>query len=239
MLDTVFNIIEIIEDGKFEQVARWTSNNVDLEAAALEFWLMYVQIFGADHCIISIEWNTYGALFYTYLKHLNEYDEPGEHNQNWRFNYSQDGIDESNIIRYTKQSQEDVIAGIGKNSKNIPGIRMSHSNKKTACAMLKNIIIKEELIITDLTTVSEIQNFEDISGNGSYKASYGHDDIVMTLVQIPLIKNTVKYKSFMEDMKEPSLLGSAQNYDYYNYNNFDMTSNPSMINMNIPVNVMI
>lgn len=202
---TVFNIIEIIEDGKFEQVARWTSNKVDLEAAALEFWLLYVQIFGTDHCIISIEWNTYGALFYTYLQNLNEYDEPGEHNNNWRFNYSQDGIESYNIIRYTKQSQEDVIAGIGKNSKTIPGVRMTKTNKKTACAMLKNIIVKEELIITDLVTVSEIQNFEDLTGNGSFKASYGHDDIAMTLVQIPLIKNTTKYKNFIEDIHDNEL----------------------------------
>lgn len=204
---TVFNIIEIIEDGKFEQVARWTSNQVDLEAAALEFWLLYVQIFGIEHCIISIEWNTYGALFYTYIQRLNEPDENGENNNNWRFAYSQDGIESYNIVRYTKQSQEDVIAGIGKNSKTIPGVRMTRSSKKTACAMLKTMINKEEIIITDLTTISEIQNFEDTKQSGSYQASYGHDDIVMTLVQIPLIKNTTKYKNFMEDIHDNELKG--------------------------------
>lgn len=204
---TVFNIIEIIEDGKFEQVARWTSNQVDLEAASLEFWLLYVQIFGIEHCIISIEWNTYGALFYTYIQRLNEPDENGENNNNWRFAYSQDGIESYNIVRYTKQSQEDVIAGIGKNSKTIPGVRMTRSSKKTACAMLKTMINKEEIIITDLTTISEIQNFEDTKQSGSYKASYGHDDIVMTLVQIPLIKNTTKYKNFMEDIHDNEIKG--------------------------------
>lgn len=220
---TVFNIIEIIEDGKFEQVARWTSNQVDLEAAALEFWLLYVQIFGVEHCIISIEWNTYGALFYTYIQNLNEPDENGENNNNWRFAYSQNGIESYNIVRYTKQSQEDVIAGIGKNSKTIPGVRMTRSSKKTACAMLKTMINKEELIITDLTTVSEIQNFEDTKKSGSYQASYGHDDIVMTLVQIPLIKNTTKYKNFMEDIHDNELNGQLntlrQNQPMYTFPN--------------------
>lgn len=220
---TVFNIIEIIEDGKFEQVARWTSNQVDLEAAALEFWLLYVQVFGIEHCIISIEWNTYGALFYTYIQRLNEPDENGENNQNWRFAYSQDGIESYNIIRYTKQSQEDVIAGIGKNSKTIPGVRMTRASKKTACAMLKTMINKEELIITDLTTVSEIQNFEDTKQSGSYQASYGHDDIVMTLVQIPLIKNTAKYKNFIEDIHDNELNGQLntlrQNQPMYPFPN--------------------
>ena len=77
--------------------------------------------------------------------------------------------------------------------------------------MLKTMINKEELIITDLTTVSEIQNFEDLHNNGSYQASYGHDDIVMTLVQIPLIKNTAKYKNFIEDIHDNELNGQLNN----------------------------
>ena len=36
------------------------------------------------------------------------------------------------------------------------------------------------LNLFDKTTISEVENFEDKNGNGSYEASYGHDDIVMT-----------------------------------------------------------
>lgn len=53
--------------------------------------------------------------------------------------------------------------------------------------------------MTDLLTVSELENFEDKNGNGSYAAAFGHDDLIMTFVQLPLLKNTTKYKDFMEE----------------------------------------
>lgn len=202
---TVFNIIEKKSDGSMEQVARWCCNEVDLQNAALEFWLLYTQVFNQERCIFSIEWNTYGALFYTYLMALNESDNNNNENavlNNWRFEYAPDGIDMAQCVRYTKTSQEDNIAGlVSAHSKTVPGIKMTAANKKTACAMLKNLITKDELILTDLTTISELQNFEDDRGNGSYRASYGHDDIIMTLVQIPLLQNTAKYKDFCEDIE--------------------------------------
>lgn len=208
---TVFNIIEKKSDGKMEQVARWTANTVDLQNAALEFWLLYTQVFNPDRCIFSIEWNTYGALFYTYLMALNESDNNNDENavlNNWRFQYAPDGIDMGQCVRYTKTSQEDNIAGlVSTHSKTVPGIKMTAANKKTACAMLKNLIIKDDLVLTDLTTISELQNFEDDRGNGSYRASYGHDDIIMTMVQIPLLQNTAKYKDFCEDIE----LSQSQN----------------------------
>lgn len=208
---TVFNIIEKKSDGKMEQVARWTANTIDLQNAALEFWLLYTQVFNPDRCIFSIEWNTYGALFYTYLMALNESDNNNDENavlNNWRFQYAPDGIDMGQCVRYTKTSQEDNIAGlVSTHSKTVPGIKMTAANKKTACAMLKNLIIKDDLVLTDLTTISELQNFEDDRGNGSYRASYGHDDIIMTMVQIPLLQNTAKYKDFCEDIE----LSQSQN----------------------------
>lgn len=208
---TVFNIIEKREDNKMEQVARWTANTIDLQNAALEFWLLYTQVFNPDRCIFSIEWNTYGALFYTYLMALNESDNNNDENavlNNWRFQYAPDGIDMGQCVRYTKTSQEDNIAGlVSTHSKTVPGIKMTAANKKTACAMLKNLIIKDDLVLTDLTTISELQNFEDDRGNGSYRASYGHDDIIMTMVQIPLLQNTAKYKDFCEDIE----LSQSQN----------------------------
>lgn len=208
---TVFNIIEKKQDGKMEQVARWTANTIDLQNAALEFWLLYTQVFNPDRCIFSIEWNTYGALFYTYLMALNESDNNNDENavlNNWRFQYAPDGIDMGQCVRYTKTSQEDNIAGlVSTHSKTVPGIKMTAANKKTACAMLKNLIIKDDLVLTDLTTISELQNFEDDRGNGSYRASYGHDDIIMTMVQIPLLQNTAKYKDFCEDIE----LSQSQN----------------------------
>jgi len=194
---TVFNIMEVVGKDKFEQVGYWRSNNVDLEHAALEFWLIVGQLFNNDRCIWSIEWNTYGALFYTYLTALNDDDMFQE--SLWRFNVIPDGIDLSQIVWYKKQSIDETAPGQFKNSKQLPGIRFNSSNKITACSLLKMMFEHGDIILTDIVTVGELENFEDKNGNGTYKASIGHDDIIMTFAQLPMLKQTAKYKEFMEE----------------------------------------
>lgn len=197
---TTFNIIEVIGKDKFEQVGYWHCNTIDLEQASLEFWVLYGQLFNPNKTIVSVEWNTYGALFYNYLKNLNEPEYMPEASWRWQVNPLGE-FDLANLIRYKKGSQEDNIANLNgfKNSKTIPGIRLSHATKISACALLKMMLEKFDIIITDLLTVSELENFEDKNGNGSYAAAYGHDDLIMTFVQLPLLKNTTKYKDFMEE----------------------------------------
>ena len=194
---TVFNILRVIGIDKFEQVGYWRTNTVDLEKAALDFWLMSGQLFNNNNCIWSIEWNTYGALFYTYLTTMNEDDMFQE--SSWRWNVLPDGIDTSNIVFYKKTSIDDVNGLKFKNSKMIPGIRMSSSNKVTACSLLKMMFEKEDIITHDIVTIGELENFEDRNGSGSYKANYGHDDIIMTFVQLPLLKQTSRYKNFIAE----------------------------------------
>lgn len=197
---TTFNFFEVIGKDKFEQVGYWHCNTVDLEQAALEFWVLFGQLFNPDQTIVSVEWNTYGALFYTYLKNLNEPDYMPEAAWRWQVNPLQE-FDLGCLAKYKKGSQEDNIANLNgfKNSKTVPGVRLSHATKISACALLKMMIERFDIIMTDLLTVSELENFEDKNGNGSYAASYGHDDLIMTFVQLPLIKNTTKYKDFMEE----------------------------------------
>ena len=62
--------------------------------------------------------------------------------------------------------------------------------------------------------VVELENFEDKNGNGSYKASYGHDDLIMTFVQIPMVQQTSKYKSMMEEYIEATVEESYNNNAY-------------------------
>lgn len=197
---TTFNIFEVVGKDKFEQIGYWHSNTTDLEQASLEFWVLFGQLFNPFKTIVSIEWNTYGALFYNYLKNLNEVEYMPEASWRWQVNPLQE-FDLSCIIRYKKGSQEDNIANLNgfRNSKTIPGIRLSHATKISACALLKMMLESFDIIMTDLLTVSELENFEDKNGNGSYAAAYGHDDIIMTFIQLPLLKNTTKYKDFIEE----------------------------------------
>ena len=222
---TVFQILEVTVNpitGKvtFEQVAFWRSNTVDIEKASVEFWVMMGQLFRSDlsNVIVSIEWNTYGALFYNYICLLNE---PENFKDSiWRFNICKE-FDTSVLCHYKKANMNEEIAGIkNKNAKTIPGIRWSAESKKTGCAMLKMMIEKGELIIRDIVQIGELENFEDKNGSGSYKASYGHDDMMMTLVQLPMVLQTGKYKEFIEDITEHiklDTLGELQSQREFNF----------------------
>ena len=197
---TVFHILQLVGKDKFKQVGFWKCNNLDIEHAALDYWLMAAQLFNNDRCIFSIEWNTYGALFYQYLLNLNEPDYMKE--AIWRFKFSRDGFDTTRIVQYKKGSEDENIPGQNNaKRKTIPGIKFTSANKKTACALLKMELEKFNIDVYDLVTVGEIENFEDKNNSGTYKASYGHDDIIMTLCQIPMLKNTPKYKDFVEEFE--------------------------------------
>lgn len=212
---TVFNILQIKGKDKFEQVGYWATNNVDIENAALDFWLLCAQLFMNDRCIFSIEWNTYGALFYRYIMNLNE----PEYRQEFiiRFNFAPEGLDMTQFVQYKKGSDDENIPGMhNKNLKQIPGIRWTAEKKRTGCALLKMEIERFNININDLITVGELENFEDKNGNGSYKASYGHDDIIMTFVQIPLLVQTPKYKDLIEEYEA---------YDYYSSHNVQFMNN--------------
>lgn len=204
---TVFHIIEMIDKDRFRQIGYWKSNIVNLEKASVEFWLLMNQLFaGNEHVIYSIEWNTYGGLFFNYLMNLNEPEYMKEYN--WRFNVSQE-LDLSRIIRYKQRFEVDEGGIKLKKTKLIPGVRFNGQNKVTACSLLKLMIENNYIIIIDLYTITEIENFEDKNGNGSYEAMNGHDDIVMTLAQIPMLQQTAKYKEFCEDFEGSKHINAA------------------------------
>ena len=222
---TPFTIIQILPKDQFKHVGRWYSNSVDLENAALEFWLLAGQLFNNERCIWSLEWNTYGALFYNILINLNEPDYSKE--TYWRFNIVKE-LELYNFCTYKKQSLDDQILGKQKHTSNyIPGIKFTNSNKPTACTLLKLLFEKNQIDTNDMLTINEIENFEDKNGNGSYKASYGHDDLVMTLVQLPMVQQTSKYKNLAEELEINNIEESINNkWDNSFYNDFVDNTNP-------------
>ena len=225
---TPYNIFQLIEKDTWKHVGRWYSNSIDLENAALEFWFLVGQLFNTERCIWSVEWNTYGALFYQMLSNLNEpdYDEKSS----YRFNVIGEGIELGNFVMYKKTSIDEQI--IGKKSKHtsnfIPGIKFTSGNKGTYCSLLKMKFERGQIDTTDLITIGELENFEDKNGNGSYKASFGHDDSIMTFVQIPALEQTAKYKEWLEDFESSQIsnnMDSKWNNSYQNsYLDFNSSS---------------
>lgn len=208
---TPFNIFQITDKDTFKHVGRWYSNTVDLESAALEFWLLVGQLFNTERCIWSLEWNTYGALFYNILMNLNEHDY--DEKSSYRNNICYEGIELSNFVMYKKNSTDDnIVSGKAKHtSKYMPGIKFTSGNKGTYCSLLKIMFEKDQINTTDLITIGELENFEDKNGNGSYKASFGHDDSIMTFVQLPAIVQTAKYKDLLEDFEASKISNNINN----------------------------
>lgn len=224
---TTFNIIEILDKDRFEQIGYWHSNTVNLEQASVEFWLLMNQLFmgNSERIMYSIEWNTYGGLFFNYLMNLNEPDYYREYY--WRFNIAPE-LDLNNVVRYKQRFEVDEGGIKVKKTKLIPGIRFNGQNKVTACSLLKLMLENNYIRIFDFFTISEIENFEDKNGNGSYEASYGHDDIVMTLAQIPMLQQTAKYKQMCEDIEglrhvnaAPEIWNPYEELAKANYNMFN------------------
>lgn len=207
---TPYNIFMLTGKDSFYHCGRWYSNSVDLEGAALEFWLLVAQLFNGENCIWSLEWNTYGALFYKMLMNLNEPD--FDESTSFRFNLAPEGIEVSNFVMYKKTSIDDQVIGKAKRTSNfIPGIKFTAGNKGTACSLLKIMFEKDQIDTTDLITIGELENFEDKSGNGSYKASYGHDDSIMTFVQLPMLVQTSKYKDLLEEFEANNISANMEN----------------------------
>ena len=112
-----------------------------------------------------------------------------------------------------------------------------YAPKNTIVAIAANksdLFEKEQVDTTDLISLGELENFEDKNGNGTYKATTGHDDLIMTFVQIPMVQQTSKYKSMMEEYIEATVeesynnkWASNQNWDYFG----SQVSNPMQENI--------
>jgi hypothetical protein len=96
-------------------------------------------------------------------------------------------------------------------SKNVSmGIRTTKQVKRIGCATLKDLIEKDNLLIDDFDTISELTTF--IAKNTSWEADDGtHDDLVMTCVIFSwlvqqryfreLTDQDIREKMFAEQMK--------------------------------------
>lgn len=88
-----------------------------------------------------------------------------------------------------------LLINFGYGQKSGRGIRTTKAVKRLGCALLKNLIERQQLIIQDYDIISELSTF--VSNGVSYEAEEGsHDDLVMCLVLFSWLTN----QKFFEDM---------------------------------------
>lgn len=203
---TIFNVIEVYYTGhmfKYETVGYFRSNKIALDVTELslrEFCSIYMN---EENCLISIERNTYGELFVEYIKRDIDKNET-------RFNAS--GFNTSMLVKYPGSRQGELVSGI----------KVSSANKSIACNQFKRMFECGEYSCKSIDFIQEVNNFSDNKGNGTYAASFGHDDLIMTAVQLYFVTTSINFKSMQDTIIEatnnPESVSSSQAYNPFGGN---------------------
>ena len=76
---------------------------------------------------------------------------------------------------------------------------MTSKTKKMACKLFKSDYDSNYIINRSTQFLDELRHFVDKNGNGTYEASFGHDDLVMSQIQLPLTKQSLQFKNLVDD----------------------------------------
>ena len=166
---TVFEIYRLIEGGKLELIGYFRNNQASRSEYVSSLRSVISQYFHPDRYLLSFERNTYGDIFWEEMKKQAE---------------EADSLEWSGgtVIRY----------------KGTPGIKITPANKTPHCLLFKEAFEKGDILARDEEYIYELQNFTD-HGNGRYRASFGHDDLIMSSIQVTFATSTPEYSHWLED----------------------------------------
>lgn len=160
----------------FRQIGIWAANDVGVEEFA-DVTAELFNNFNPDTTKLLIEKNTYGDLFMTKMKLNVEYEVPQE-----------------SILKF-KRNADDV--------KLTKGLRVNAQIRDMAVKAFKSLMDARKYIITEDTTITEIENFQK-NAKGKYAASIGHDDRVTPITNLSYFiqLGDVQYRNWIEDFME-------------------------------------
>lgn len=180
--DTVFLLNRLYYDADKKDIFTkaigfFKSNVVDSKKATTilkEFCQNYLDI---NKYLISLEYNLYGELFAKYIIDNIEKDPANTH----RFN-------EDIIMKYWNEEM----------TKYTLGKKITSKTKQMGVSLFKNQYEKGEITNNSLQFLSQLSNFSDSKGNGTYAACFGHDDLVMAQLQMVFVRENPQYKALCE-----------------------------------------
>ena len=202
--DTVYNFnrLRLHESNNSvytETIGFFKYNKVNAEQATLvlkQFCQNYLDI---NKYLISLEYNLYGELFAKYIIENIEKDPANVH----RFN-------EDVIMKYWNEEM----------TKYTLGKKITSKTKQLGTSLFKQYFEKCEIINRSTLFLNQVANFTDSKGNGTYAASFGHDDLVMAQLQMVFVIDNPQYKSLCQ-MFIASLGAVEQSTTY---NPYDMSA---------------
>ena len=178
---TVCSVHRFIEPGsnKLECVGFFKSNTLSREQATLSIQTFVCLMCHLDRTLLSFERNVYGEMFVKQMEENTEKNVPGCRN-----------FDTSIFVKYYNES----------GTRFHYGIKITSGNKSTHCKLYKEDYEKDLLINDAMQYMIELNNFSD-DGSGHYSAAFGHDDMVMSEVQLTFVRNTLQYKLLRDEFE--------------------------------------
>lgn len=157
------SLIEKVDDFEDEsdffglvQVGLFRDNSVNLEDFLKLVMTMSLKLFSPDRIKIALEMNYKGDIFYEKMMSKDDFFEE--------------------MFLFTKHTEN------ARHAK--PGIKYNEKIKLKYCELLRSLVRRDRIIITEKKyTVMELFSF-GINSRGTYSAQSGHDDVAMTLVNL-------------------------------------------------------
>lgn len=178
---TVCSVHRFIDPGtnKLECIGFFKSNKLPREQATLSIQVFTTLMCNQDRVLLSFERNVYGEMFVKQMTENTEKNVPGCKN-----------FDPSVFVKYYNEA----------GTKFHYGIKITSGNKTTHCKLYKEDYEKGLLINDAAQYMVELNNFSD-SGNEHYEAAFGHDDMVMSEVQLTFVRETLQYKLLKDEFE--------------------------------------
>ena len=192
---TNFSICRLIEpeSDKLECIGYYRSNDMDRKDIAKSLMELCAIQCDPNHTLLSFERNTYGELF---LKHIEDFDE-----KNIVANF-----DKSILVKFFNES----------GTKFEYGVRITRGNKNDYCILFKEDFEKGRIINNNTIFCGELLNFSDTEDKGVWKAAFGHDDSVMSMIQFEAVKKTLQYKLMKQEFDSTAEHPASEtNYNPY------------------------
>lgn len=180
---TVFSIHRMCVrgSGRLECVGYFRSNIIVREQCALSLGLLCSIYCDGDKLIISHEKNTYGDLFVKDMQELMESNQTIQNGFAWEC-----------MLKYWSEKGRTYTLGL----------KITPGNKTNLCLLYKEDYERDLIRNEAAQYMIELGNFTDSGGTGHYSASFGHDDMVMTSVQLEGVKGTLRYKTLRAEFDE-------------------------------------
>jgi hypothetical protein len=107
-------------------------------------------------------------------------------------------LEYENIITTTVRGRKGQVmdAGFSKHDRQY-GVRMSPKVKRVGCAILKEMVEQDKMILNDFNVVNELASF--VSKRGSFEAETGHhDDLITSLLLFAWASNQDYFKDLTD-----------------------------------------